>query len=960
MKKKIDNYFLFVLACFFSLNFLFSQNSINDLSEYYHLKFDKSDGYIIDELNSMEFDDDGWLWLSGISYESRNYKLGVRNPIILRFNGKTFYEVEIPDNILEGTSNLMMQKSFGNSFYLKLEAAENSRLFRLDARSLVFNEIELPESGNKYKPKYELLKLRDRFLYVQQNPNGNKLYYLDNEDKFEFSGTMNTNENIVGARLVELENNIIISKFNFGSELFTKRNKELQNTVINSQTPFSKNTIIETNFYKDSTAYMIFDSDPIIYKYDKESKEIVATSLFSNNNDFVEQIMFQDKKQNSLLKQAVGQQAQLKIFSNFKTDPIWSYKFDNELTNRSIFASRDLTKEIILDNYNVLEVFVFDTDVITTFLKGLSIRSMAPLKEDLILIATDFNGWYLLDLKNHKTSPYWPISNQNKITPQLNRNLYFNDNTIWSNDGSNLLKVDFESRKTQNFKVHNNLSAMVQNQEKIVFADVESTIQTFDKRSHQFDILIDKDSLNYENLIFKNNSIYAATNHGLKHITEQNTELYKPNVKEVDNYVISIIEYGVNQLLIGTRSGKLFVFNIKEQSFKELYSDELSASIASILVDNKNRIWLNTFAGIVVFNPENKETIRFGANDGLSHYEANRFSALKLDNGNFLIGTVKGLNYFHPDSLIASYNKNRHNHKLQFVSIELFDSDKKEVKTILDRDQLNNIKSITLPAENKNLVIDFGILKPRINIAYFYRYRLDNSDWIEIDDKNEIRLLNLESGNYDLKIQALDKTKNEVLSTLPLGLTVEQFFYESIWFYSSLLIIILSIVLIYTFKWRQVNQANYKNKLLRTEIEYKKKDLADFAANISRNQQWNDYLITKMGEIKEAKGRKKGAALINLEKEIKDKNNVMESSFEFQKRIDLLSNEFYNSLLKRYPNLSKTEVKLCSLIRLNLDNHDIATLQNVDVSSVYKSRYRLRKKLNITSDIDLDTFLKAF
>ena len=33
---------------------------------------------------------------------------------------------------------------------------------------------------------------------------------------------------------------------------------------------------------------------------------------------------------------------------------------------------------------------------------------------------------------------------------------------------------------------------------------------------------------------------------------------------------------------------------------------------------------------------------------------------------------------------------------------------------------------------------------------------------------------------------------------------------------------------------------------------------------------------------------------------------------------------------------------------------------NIDISSVYKSRYRLRKKLHITSDTDLDAFLKAF
>lgn len=820
--------------------------------------------------------------------------------------------------------------------------------------------IKLPESNNKNKPKYELLKLKDKLLFIQQDPKGNKLFYMNNDEEFKLVGVMKTNENIVDAHIAEFKDGIIISKFNFGSELFTIDENRLRRAELISNSPLSKNTIIETVFYKDSITYMLFKGDSNIYKYDNKLKDIVSTSFFKNNTHFVERIMHQDNKGYSLFKQAEGQQSQIQIFSNFQEGPIWSHIFNHETINRSVFASRNLTKEVIFDNYNVLEVFIFEKNPIITFLNGLSIRSMTQIESNIVLIATDFNGWYLLDVKNKSIAPYWPLRNQNKITPQLNRDIYADNNTIWSNNGSNLLKVNFHSRKTENFQFFNNLAAITQNQKKIFLADVEGSLKVFDKETHQFNTLIEKDSLNYENLVLLQNSIYAATSKGLKHVVNQEIKLYIPNNYEEDSYVVSIVKYKEKKLLIGTRSGKLFEFDTTSKLFKELYQDKLSASIASILVDTKNRIWLNTFAGIVVFNPKSKEAIRFGVNDGLSHYEANRFSALKLDSGHFLIGTVKGLNYFHPDSLIKSYNKNRFNHKLEYVSIKKYDSKSESIKTILSRKELDSIQTIMLPAENKNLVVNFGILKSQLNITYFYRYRLKNSDWMEVDNNHEIRLLNLESGNYNLEIQALDKTKNQVLTSLSTRLVVKEFFYEAIWFYTLLLVVILSIIFVYTYKWRQVNKTIFKNKLLHTEIEYKKKDLTDLATNITRNQQWNDYLIIKMEEIREAKGRKKGTAIVNLEIEIKEKNKVMENNYDFHKRIDVLSNEFYNSLLKRYPNLSKNEIKLCSLIQLDLDNQDIAILQNVEVSSVYKSRYRLRKKLNLTLDTDLNAFLKVF
>ena len=62
---------------------------------------------------------------------------------------------------------------------------------------------------------------------------------------------------------------------------------------------------------------------------------------------------------------------------------------------------------------------------------------------------------------------------------------------------------------------------------------------------------------------------------------------------------------------------------------------------------------------------------------------------------------------------------------------------------------------------------------------------------------------------------------------------------------------------------------------------------------------------------------------------------------------------FYKTLIIRHPNLSKTELILCALVRLNLTSKEIAEYTFVQHKTVQTQKNRLRKKLGIPSDINL-------
>ena len=78
----------------------------------------------------------------------------------------------------------------------------------------------------------------------------------------------------------------------------------------------------------------------------------------------------------------------------------------------------------------------------------------------------------------------------------------------------------------------------------------------------------------------------------------------------------------------------------------------------------------------------------------------------------------------------------------------------------------------------------------------------------------------------------------------------------------------------------------------------------------------------------------------------------------FFQKVDALSDSFYGGIKNRCPNLSKTELRLCSMIRLKIDSQQIANLQNIAVTSVNKSRYRIRKKMDLDETVSLDEFIQ--
>ncbi|MEZ4911905.1 MAG: hypothetical protein R2774_13710 [Saprospiraceae bacterium] len=81
-------------------------------------------------------------------------------------------------------------------------------------------------------------------------------------------------------------------------------------------------------------------------------------------------------------------------------------------------------------------------------------------------------------------------------------------------------------------------------------------------------------------------------------------------------------------------------------------------------------------------------------------------------------------------------------------------------------------------------------------------------------------------------------------------------------------------------------------------------------------------------------------------------------SFEIQ--LDEMHQVFFGNLHKRFPDLSVYDLRLCGYIKIGMNTKEIAELLHVLPSSINVSRSRLRKKLSLTPDEDLFSFLQKF
>lgn len=69
---------------------------------------------------------------------------------------------------------------------------------------------------------------------------------------------------------------------------------------------------------------------------------------------------------------------------------------------------------------------------------------------------------------------------------------------------------------------------------------------------------------------------------------------------------------------------------------------------------------------------------------------------------------------------------------------------------------------------------------------------------------------------------------------------------------------------------------------------------------------------------------------------------------------------FFMKLKTTYPDLTPGEIRLCSLLKLGFNSHQMAAMMGISTVSIKKNRQRLRKKTNLSKNQKLEELFISF
>ena len=137
-------------------------------------------------------------------------------------------------------------------------------------------------------------------------------------------------------------------------------------------------------------------------------------------------------------------------------------------------------------------------------------------------------------------------------------------------------------------------------------------------------------------------------------------------------------------------------------------------------------------------------------------------------------------------------------------------------------------------------------------------------------------------------------------------------------------------------------------------MEVKNKELTASALQIIEKEEMLAELKVKLEEIKVTPDQNKIRQLANSI-HLNQKKNWN----DFNLRFVSVNSSFYDTLGKKFPNLSQGDQKICALIKLNFSSKEMSRLLGISVESVHTTRYRLRRKLNLERKDNLEDFIAA-
>ena len=491
-----------------------------------------------------------------------------------------------------------------------------------------------------------------------------------------------------------------------------------------------------------------------------------------------------------------------------------------------------------------------------------------------------------------------------------------------------------------------------------------------------------------------NNSIWIA--HPYKGIyrvqlvdNKPQTKLYtnKQGIQSTNgNYIFKI----KNRILLTSENG-IFEYNeVKDEFEPSAFYNELlpKKNVRYLKEDGSGNVWFvfDKVIGVIDMSAAKPLIIYFPelANKFVSGFE----HIYPVNKNNIFIGGEKG--FYHIN--YEQYKKIKYPLQVQITSVRAMN----DKDSLLFGGYMGEVNEDGAIVSNKRNNIShswnsfhFEFASPvygqQSNIEYSYFLENFDEKWSEFSKKTEKEYTNLPAGNYSFKVKARNNLGNE--SDIGIySFSVLPPWYQTYWAYAIYICIFLfSNYRLYVFlqrKFRDQQQKHeeeqkkllylhqlemektekeivkLKNDKLEAEIQHKNTELASVAMHLVQKGELLGKIKDQMVKLKKQSENEKGSdEMKKIIRVISEEDKIDKQWEQFTMHFDNVHSDFLSALKIKFPGLSANELKLSAYLRMNLSTKEIAQLMNISVRGVEISRYRLRKKLQIPTEMNLFDFL---
>jgi len=447
--------------------------------------------------------------------------------------------------------------------------------------------------------------------------------------------------------------------------------------------------------------------------------------------------------------------------------------------------------------------------------------------------------------------------------------------------------------------------------------------------------------------------------------------------------------------------------------------DLIRGSANQIIVDSENTLWVNIpNFGIIRFEldenlvPVEREIFSNDIFEGSDPFIVNIRDSIRVRtdkfeytysvaDSNFTSGTEIDSRLIPEDMMPWIYRSTMLNEYIQFLPLyngfafnyledNYFDSTGNTNLIFRRIEAYNNEENVqafaeeTIPHIYNNVRVEF-LVPNRQNVLYQHRLNSDDN-WSSWTSESGIDLINLSTGDYELSVRA--KIDNSVYETSTITFQMATPWYLSWYAYIAYIILIAAFVYLLYLWQKQIfkkqekqflvskqhslrEQAEkHRQKILRIEQERLQEDFNQLKKELK------DKTIELANKAKESEDKNKLIERLKKKfKKIEESSDIPKSRWKeihsllnsysteddntFEIQMDQLHQEFFQRLKNKYSQLSSNDLRLCAYLKLGFNSKEIADFMNIQPSSVYINRSRLRKKLDLDTEQDLHEFLNS-